>query len=84
MQKHSVVISEHETSFSLEPAFWEELKILARKQEQSLTALITKIDRARTGNLSSAIRLYVLEQLKQEVIQNETTQGNPIDSKHGK
>ena len=83
MQKHSVIIAEHETSFSLEPAFWEELKGFAEKQGQSLTALITEIDRRRVGNLSSAIRLYILEQLKQEIIQNKAPQCDSINRKHG-
>lgn len=84
MQKHSVVIAGHETSFSLESDFWEELKGLARQQNISLTTLITEIDRGRDGNLSSAIRLYILTRLRQEIIQNKTTQSDAVNGKDDK
>ncbi|WP_281300424.1 MULTISPECIES: ribbon-helix-helix domain-containing protein [unclassified Iodidimonas] len=62
--KRSVMISGHRTSISLEPAFWSELKNLAAIRHQSINALITDIDHERRGNLSSALRLFVLDQLK--------------------
>ena len=64
LKKHSVVISGHQTSFTLENIFWVELKNLAKKQEKSLKALITEIDAGRTTNLSSAVRVYILKKLK--------------------
>ncbi|MBL4603445.1 MAG: ribbon-helix-helix domain-containing protein [Emcibacteraceae bacterium] len=64
LKKHSIVISRHQTSFTLENIFWAELKNLARKKEKSLKALITEIDAGRTTNLSSAIRVYILKELK--------------------
>jgi predicted DNA-binding ribbon-helix-helix protein len=66
LRKHSVRIAGHLTSLSLEDAFWEELKRLAKERNQSLNALITEVDAARTGNLSSALRLFVLAQVKLE------------------
>ena len=54
----------HLTSVSLEEEFWQELKDLADAENLSLNALVTKIDGQRSGNLSSALRLYVLKQLK--------------------
>ena len=44
MKKHSIVISGHQTSLSLEPEFWEELKGIAAKEKISLAHLIEKID----------------------------------------
>lgn len=63
--KHSMVIAGHSTSVSLEPAFWMALRELASARSSSLAALVAEID-ARRGecNLSSAIRVYVLEELR--------------------
>ncbi len=60
LNKRSVVIDGHRTSVSLEPEFWEALGTLAREEGVSVNALVARIDRMRTGNLSSAIRVYVL------------------------
>jgi len=62
--KRSVRIARHNTSISLEPEFWAELKRLATEEKCSLNQLVAKIDGKRTGNLSSALRLYVLRRLK--------------------
>jgi predicted DNA-binding ribbon-helix-helix protein len=66
MKKRSITIAGHRTSLSLEEAFWVELKRLADQEGLSLSALITRIDARRDLkiNLSSALRLYVLEQVK--------------------
>ena len=56
----------HRTSVSLEEAFWEPLCDLARRHGVSVNRLIGEIDRGRRGNLSSAIRVYVLEALKRQ------------------
>lgn len=59
--KRSVVVAGHATSVSVEAAFWEGLKAMARAEGTSLNALIARIDAERqTPNLSSAIRLAVL------------------------
>ena len=58
----SIVIDGHKTSVSLEDAFWDDLKEIAHDQGATLSALVAKIDETRAhGNLSSAIRLFVLE-----------------------
>lgn len=62
--KRSVSIAGHTTSVSLEEPFWAELRALAKAQNRSLAALITDIDERRGTNLSSALRLYVLQQLR--------------------
>jgi predicted DNA-binding ribbon-helix-helix protein len=64
MKKHSLVIAGHATSVSLEPEFWEELKQIADRRGLALAALVAEIDAERQGNLSSALRLYVLCELK--------------------
>ena len=76
MRKRSVTIDGHRTSISLEDAFWAELSEIARARSLSLNALVAEIDHARgtpqaskTGsNLSSALRLYVLDDLKKPTI----------------
>ncbi len=64
--KRSVIVSGHRTSVSLEPMFWDELMRLARLRGVSLNALVAEIDAARTDNLSSALRQYVLQAVKAE------------------
>ena len=60
IRKRSVVIAGHRTSISVENAFWDALLAIATMREISANQLITEIDRERQGNLSSAIRLFVL------------------------
>ena len=62
--KRSVTIAGHRTSVSLENVFWQELQQIAQANNQSLAALIAKIDAGRGGNLSSAVRVFVLEKIK--------------------
>jgi len=60
--KRSVVIAGHKTSVSLEDAFWSALKEIAEQRHLTLSELVGTIDGARKhGNLSSAIRLFVLD-----------------------
>ena len=60
--KRSIVIAGHKTSVSLEDAFWKGLKEIASERELTLSALVSTIDSDRvTGNLSSAVRLFVLD-----------------------
>lgn len=68
MKKLSVIIaSRHSTSISLEPEFIEELRDIAAKSNQTINELVTKIDSERQQeNLSSAIRVYILKQLKKQ------------------
>ena len=61
INKHSIVIRGHSTSFSLENAFWDELQLMAKHNGTSITNLIAEIDETREGNLSSAIRVYILK-----------------------
>jgi predicted DNA-binding ribbon-helix-helix protein len=59
--KRSIVVSGHKTSISLEDAFWNEMKMIAGERKVTLSDLVSSIDVSRNhGNLSSAIRLFVL------------------------
>jgi len=60
--KRSIVIDGQKTSVSIEDVFWRDLKKIAHAQETTLAELVDKIDQTRErGNLSSAIRVFVLE-----------------------
>jgi predicted DNA-binding ribbon-helix-helix protein len=60
--KRSIVIAGHKTSVSLEDAFWDALKEIAAQRKATLSDVVASIDSTRTqGNLSSAIRLFVLD-----------------------
>ncbi len=60
--KRSIIIAGHKTSVSLEDAFWKALKEIAIERDMTLSDLVAGIDSGRRhGNLSSAIRLFVLE-----------------------
>ncbi len=58
--KRSITIAGHRTSISLEEEFWKALRAIAREDGQSINALVSTIDKQRTTNLSSAIRVFVL------------------------
>jgi predicted DNA-binding ribbon-helix-helix protein len=70
IRKRSVLISGHRTSVSLEEAFWAKLKEICDHRGKSINQVVTEIDNERletpNGNLSSAIRVYILEQLDQK------------------
>jgi predicted DNA-binding ribbon-helix-helix protein len=69
MHKRSITIDGHRTSVALESEFWRELSAIAEERQLSLTALIAEIDRtkAEPGNLSSALRLHVLQALRRKI-----------------
>lgn len=59
--KRSIVIAGHKTSVSLEDQFWDALKEIAAEKRSTLSEVVASIDSGRNqGNLSSAIRLFVL------------------------
>jgi len=66
--KRSIVIAGHKTSVSLEDAFWKGLKEVAGERHVTLSELVGSIDSGRQhGNLSSAIRLFVLNHYRNDV-----------------
>lgn len=60
VRKRSVMIAGHPTSVTLETPFWDALKELAAAEGLSVNALIERVDATRTGNLSSALRVHIL------------------------
>jgi predicted DNA-binding ribbon-helix-helix protein len=75
VQKRSVVVAGHKTSVSLEQEFWEGLKEISRLRSSSLVETLDGIATNRTeGNLSSAIRLFVLDHYR---TQAERSAGRP-------
>ena len=76
LEKHSVRIAGHATSVSLEPAFWQALAAIAQRRQRSVAALLREIDAGRAGNLSSAIRLFVLDSCRRgELAANSGAEG---------
>ena len=71
--KRSIVIAGHKTSVSLEDAFWEGVKEIASGRHETLSDMVTNIDRRRhQGNLSSAIRLFVLDHYRDHAVRERT------------
>ena len=65
---HTVAIAGRITSVSLEDAFWQSLKEIASERDKTRPELVAKIDSERQrGNLSSAIRLFVLDFYRQQI-----------------
>ena len=64
--KRSVSIRGHRTSYSLEKPFYDDLLVIAARRDMTLAGLVAEVDanRPRDANLSSALRLFVLEQAK--------------------
>ncbi|MDA9674981.1 ribbon-helix-helix domain-containing protein [Pelagibacteraceae bacterium] len=65
MNKHTVKVNGHDTSVFIEEEFWLELKHISKLKKKSISMLISDVDKnKKTQNLSSAIRLYILNHLK--------------------
>jgi predicted DNA-binding ribbon-helix-helix protein len=64
--KRSLTLSGHRTSVSLEAAFWDEFRRIAAGREQSVNELASELDARRSppASLASAIRLFVLREIK--------------------
>jgi predicted DNA-binding ribbon-helix-helix protein len=71
--KRSLVIAGHRTSVSLEDAFWRRLRRIAAERGLSLNVLAAMVDASRgDANLSSAIRVFVLEAMSAACFQRES------------
>ena len=85
--KRSIVVGGHKTSVSLEDEFWAALKEIAVRHRVTLSDLVGSIDSQRQhGNLSSAVRLFVLNHYRQRVevpdvwpVTSETRPGKSTD-----
>ena len=62
--RRSFRIAGHQTSLSMERAFWDEFRTLAQADARSMTDLIAEIDTQRTAGLSRAVRVYILKRLQ--------------------
>ncbi|MBT3533989.1 MAG: ribbon-helix-helix domain-containing protein [Rhodospirillaceae bacterium] len=62
--RRSFRIAGHQTSLSMERAFWDEFRRMARADRRSMTELISEIDAQRTAGLSRAVRVYILGRLQ--------------------
>lgn len=81
--KRSIVIGGHKTSVSLEDAFWRGLKEIARTQRMTLSTMVGEIDKSRhQSNLSSAIRLFVLDQLRNPELKFSGDEHNRAEADH--
>ena len=76
VRKHSVTIRGHRTSFSLEQPFLDDLRDIAGTRGQTLAGLVAEVDgtRPREANLSSALRIFVLEQAKRGAASHQVEQ----------
>lgn len=83
IRKRSVVVAGHRTSVSLESAFWSELKALAAERRQSINELVESVDKGRAGNLSSALRLFVLAELRRKLTPETDGAGEPAAASAG-
>jgi predicted DNA-binding ribbon-helix-helix protein len=69
VKKRSIVVAGHKTSVSLEDAFWNLLKEIANERHETVSDLVAKIDTDREhGNLSSAIRLFVFDCVRDQAL----------------
>ena len=64
--RRSFRLSGHRTSLSLERAFWAALKAIAKAEGRTMTALIEQVDRERSGGLTGAVRVYILNWLSRQ------------------
>jgi len=76
--KRSIVVAGHKTSVSLEAAFWNSMKEISGLRNMTLSELVGEIDGSRQhGNLSSAIRLFVLDYFKTRAAATQPQQKVP-------
>jgi predicted DNA-binding ribbon-helix-helix protein len=79
--KRSIVVAGHKTSVSLEDAFWRGLKEIASGRGVSLSEMVAAIDSARDhGNLSSALRLFVLDHYRDLIGTGADTRASHLET----
>ncbi|MBN9583167.1 MAG: ribbon-helix-helix domain-containing protein [Afipia sp.] len=77
--KRSIVVAGHKTSVSLEEAFWNGMKEIASTRGLTLSELVGEIDGGRQqGNLSSAIRLFVLDYFRSRAVPSAGTNSTRV------
>jgi predicted DNA-binding ribbon-helix-helix protein len=71
VKKRSIIIGGHKTSISLEDNFWTSLKHIAGARQTTVSEVIASLDATReNGNLSSAIRVFVLAHYRAMAVEN--------------
>ena len=84
IQKRSIRIAGHATSLSLEAEFWAALRAIARRRGLSLNRLVASVDTGRRGNLSSALRVFVLQCYERGELDSSSEGGpDPANSAEG-
>lgn len=80
-RKRSFAIRGHRTSISLETPFWDALRDIAEHRGTSMAALVAEIDSKRgdANGLSTAVRLYVLEELRAQLHASRTRQAASVE-----
>ena len=78
MKKRSLTIHGHRTSISLEEPFWVALNDIAKARQQSVASLVQMIDKERVGGLSSAIRMFILAELRHQLAASTTNKTSQI------
>lgn len=68
--KRSIVVAGQKTSVSLEDEFWDGVKEIASQRTMTLSNLISEIRAGHAGNLSSAVRVYVLQHYHAEALRH--------------
>ena len=63
IKKHSITLKGHPTSITLENIFWRTLSDIATEKQKTVSQILNEIDSKRSGNLSSAVRIYVLRHI---------------------
>lgn len=86
--KRSVTIAGHQTSISLEPAFWSALEAAAGELELPLNALVARIDAARIAapeppNLASALRLWLFARARDDTATDVAGRSWPGETQSG-
>jgi predicted DNA-binding ribbon-helix-helix protein len=74
VKKRSLTIHGHRTSISLEETFWSALNDIAKARQMSVASLVQMIDKERSGGLSSAIRIFILAELRHKLAASTTMQ----------
>lgn len=87
IKKRSVVLAGHRTSISLEAEFWQALRAVAATRRISINALVAAIDAARglgrSANLSSALRVFVLDCYRSGELPSVSSDGRPDEPSDG-
>jgi predicted DNA-binding ribbon-helix-helix protein len=73
--KRSICPNRHNTSVTLEDAIWESVNEIAHHRRISVSDLVAEIDARRQGNLSSALRLFVLRFYRSQIPERPDREG---------